>query len=600
LHHRMPRVLILAITASLLAATALAGPAAAQSRVPRVALIVGPAGDITPRYRALADDAAKAARDAGAQVVTVYSPNATWPAVKRAVEGASIVVYLGHGNGWPSPYRDALYPRTQNGFGLNPVAGRNDRDHQYFGESSIDNLRLASNAVVIFSHLCYASGNSEPGLAEGTPEDAVQRVDNYAAGFIRAGARAVVAETALGPAYYVNAILKGRGSVEDIWDRAPTANGHTFVVASTRSPGYALQLDPHRRTSGFERSLVTRGVTAAQVRAGASGIPGVVGPPPEPSLTRQGLRFSEATFASLPIAATSTTLTLPLTKGKIDDIPKGTEVSVRWDPILVQEAEPSPGPAPTPEPSTGPVSNWALTPPTPLPDAPAVDLVVPEAQGSVVEPIAVSRTRAGLRLTVTYPKAPGLYRLTAMLHTAEGVAYDDRTQAMLTPVLVKVGGDMGAAYGVPSSLTLDGGTTVMLPVRVLNAGAQRWDLETAAPDAMIADDPVGTGRTVTLPARLVATWVSADGRVVPAPASVALAPEAAAPGGIAEAEIQLTAPTEGGEYLLLLDVVSPATGPLSSQGTQPAIVRVTVVGSLVPETPSPSPAPVVPSPAAVP
>ena len=88
------------------------------------------------------------AADAGAQVVKVYSPNATWDAVKGALDGASIVVYLGHGNGWPSRYRDALYPPTQNGFGLNPVAGVDDDAHQYFGEASVERLHLAPNAVV--------------------------------------------------------------------------------------------------------------------------------------------------------------------------------------------------------------------------------------------------------------------------------------------------------------------------------------------------------------------------------------------------------------------------------------------------------------------
>ena len=35
----------------------------------------------------------------------VYSPYATWSAVKAALQGANIVVYLGHGNGFPNPYR---------------------------------------------------------------------------------------------------------------------------------------------------------------------------------------------------------------------------------------------------------------------------------------------------------------------------------------------------------------------------------------------------------------------------------------------------------------------------------------------------------------
>jgi hypothetical protein len=589
--NRIPRTLILAITVAALAATALAGPAAAAPRVPRVALIVGPAGSVTERYRDLADQAAKAARDAGAEVVKVYSPDATWPAVKRAVEGASIVVYLGHGNGWPSPYRDSLYPRTQNGFGLNPVAGRNDRDHQYFGESSIEKLNLASNAVVVFSHLCYASGNSEPGLAEGAAEVAVQRVDNYSAGFIRAGARAVVAEAALGPAYYVNAILKGRGSIEAIWDAAPTANGHTFAVPSTRTSGYAVQLDPNRAASGFVRSLVSRGVTAAQVRAGASGIPTVVGPAPVPSLTKERVRFKEAAFAALPIAGTTTSLTLPIARGRVDRVPAGTEVSIRWDPILLDNPEPAPEPAPTPDASSGPRSNWAIESPTPLPDAPEVDLVVPEAEGSVVEPVTAARDSTGLRLTVAYPKAPGLYRLTALLHTAEGVAYDNATQALLTPVLVRVGGDYAAAYGAPSTLDLEAGDAVKLPVRIMNAGAQRWDMEISSQPLAVAGEAQLPGRMVTVPAHLVATWVSTEGHAVPAPVTVALADSVAAPGGIAEAVVGLTVPDEGGEYLLLLDVVSPVSGPLSALGSEPAIVRVSVTGSLIPATPAPSSSP---------
>jgi hypothetical protein len=96
---------------------------------------------------------------------------------------------MGHGNGWPSKYRDALYPPTQNGFGLNPNPGGDDYTHQYFGEASVGGqVELARNAIVLLNHLCYASGNSEPGLPEGNLAQAKQRVDNYAAGFIRAGA----------------------------------------------------------------------------------------------------------------------------------------------------------------------------------------------------------------------------------------------------------------------------------------------------------------------------------------------------------------------------------------------------------------------------
>ena len=115
---------------------------------------------------------------------------------------------------------------TQDGFGLNPTAGGGDYQHQYFGEASVGSqVKLARNAVVLLNHLCYASGNSEPGLPEGTLDSAKQRVDNYAAGFIRAGASAVIAEAWSSPSYFVRAILGGGRSIQTAWLKSPSANG---------------------------------------------------------------------------------------------------------------------------------------------------------------------------------------------------------------------------------------------------------------------------------------------------------------------------------------------------------------------------------------
>jgi hypothetical protein len=176
------------------------GVSAELRAAPKVVVIVGPVGAATDGYRRLAEEAAVAAAKYTPNVVRIYSPDATWSAVRQALQGASIVLYLGHGNGWPSRYRDSLYPVTQDGFGLNPTAGAGD-SHQYFGEDVIGReVKLARHAVVILSHLCYASGNSEPGLPEGPLEIGQQRVDNYAAGFVRAGADAVIADSFLRPA----------------------------------------------------------------------------------------------------------------------------------------------------------------------------------------------------------------------------------------------------------------------------------------------------------------------------------------------------------------------------------------------------------------
>ncbi len=155
----------------------------------------GPVGSFNRHYKADADALAKVARKYTKNVVLIKTPNATWPAVKKAAQGASIFVYLGHGNGWPSRYRDALWPFSQNGLGLDPATGADGTAHVYYGEAQVaSEIRFAPNAVVLLFHLCYASGNTEPGLPTGTLADKKARVDNYGAGFFAAGARTVIAD----------------------------------------------------------------------------------------------------------------------------------------------------------------------------------------------------------------------------------------------------------------------------------------------------------------------------------------------------------------------------------------------------------------------
>jgi hypothetical protein len=568
----------------MLAVAGAVAPVAAAARVPRVVLVVGPVGSLTPLYRSLANDAAAEAISAGAQVTKVYSPNATWSAVKHALDGASIVVYLGHGNGWPSPYRDSLFPPTQNGFGLNPVAGGDDSSHQYFGEASVDNIKLAPNAVVVLSHLCYASGNSEPGLPEGSQAAAIQRVDNYAAGFIRAGAQAVVAEAHLGPAYYVRSLLRSQQSIEQIWRSSPNARGNTMTFASKRSNGFAERLDPDRASGGFHRSLVSRGVNSAELRSSATGTSStatssVLQPPVTPSLVSLGLTFGQVNTRNLPIVAARTELVVPVAAKGAKRMPEGTQVGVRWDPILL-DARPTPPAATTPSSSPG-------TSPAPI-NAPEVDLVVAEQLGSVVTLAPAERTGRGLNVGVTYPSAPGLYRLVVTLHNSTGVAYDGPTQSKLTSALVRVGGLYSAAFGVPTSLALAAGSTSTVGVRVVNAGSQVWDAESTTPPSE-PDSLLIWLRTQRTAARVVGTWVSAQGVQVPGPVSAALDPNAAEPGGSAAVGLAVVAPAQPGDYLLLLDVVSPTHGTLSTLGSTPALIRVSVTGQAPAASPSPAP-----------
>ena len=257
------RRLVPVLLAGLLAVAGAVAPspnaAAAASADPKIALVVGATHAATSSYRAAMDTIYATARQYSSNVVRVYSPNATWAAVRAALQGASIVVYLGHGNGFPSPYRTTPYPASQNGFGLNAVAGQGDNNTTYYGESYIaSSVTLAPNAVVILGHLCYASGNSEPGQPEPTLAVAQARIDNYAAGFLRAGARAVIADAHADTSWYVDQLFTTHQTLDELFRAKPWGAGHTFTFASSRTPGFTAYSDPDvdAPVGDFYRSMV--------------------------------------------------------------------------------------------------------------------------------------------------------------------------------------------------------------------------------------------------------------------------------------------------------------------------------------------------------
>ncbi len=615
---------ILWVLIAVLVSAALAGPVSAARPEPRVAVIVGPVGDLTDYYRSIGADAAREARRWTSDVVSVVSPNATWPAVRRALRGASVVVYLGHGNGWPSPYRDALYPPTQDGLGLNPVAGGGDSAHQYFGEAYLAReVRLAPGAVVLLHHLCYASGNSEPGLPEGSLDVARQRVDNYAAGWLRAGAAAVIADTFGAPGPYLRALFGSNAAIDRIWRDAPTFHDHVLTFPSSRSPGYRAALDPTRAESGFNRSLVTRpGLTAADVRDGAGRVatgslvrPGITGSSTVASLASLGVTFRApglASAASQPsglVAGTLAHLSLPIKVPKGLTLPDKLELAARWDPVALDEpaasspggpagpattqpgASPTPVPSPSPSPSTPPRgrpvpgSGSSPTPGSTTGEPPEIALVAPEVIGSVVTPARAVLVRGRLVVNLRLPDASGIYRLVTTVHGADGVAFDAATQVLIPALAVRVSGPLSAAYGVTPSLTVQAGAEIALPVRVANDGSLPWG---SRPDPVeLSEERIDPSVSRTHPsARIVARWVplasvdpsaSVDGGV-----AAAAQPD---PGSEVTVVLNLTAPATPGAYLLVLDVDSPLHGSLAAAGVAPGAVRVTVAPAATPAAP---------------
>lgn len=254
----------------LLASIGAAVPIAATAAEPKVVIIVGATEGVTPTYRANADRAYAEAIKYTSNVVKVYSPNATWARVKAAVVGASVVIYFGHGNGWPSPYTFDPKFTTKNGFGLNKTEGDGDYNRVYYGEPYISTLSL-DGALILLHNLCYAAGNSELGQPEPSISVARQRVDNYAAGFLKAGAAAVIADGRAGPEGYLRSLFTTQQSIESLWANQPNANGNIVSFPSVRTPGATAYQDPRTPTSGFYRSLVVRasGVSVGNIDAAA-------------------------------------------------------------------------------------------------------------------------------------------------------------------------------------------------------------------------------------------------------------------------------------------------------------------------------------------
>lgn len=264
------RLAVLSLSLALVALVGVAAdPNPTSAAGMKVVVVVGPVGSSTAKYIASAKRYAAQARSYGATVIEIYSPRATWTKVKTATTGANVLIYLGHGNGSPSPY-GAFSAKTKDGLGLNASANHGNNNTKYYGEYYIKTyIRLAKNAVVILNRLCYASGDSEWGAPNPTKSVAKQRADNFGAGFLRANARAVFAEGITSASYVLAGLFKSNLSFAAIFRSSSNFSGrYDFTFASKRTPGAVVWMDPSSPGRYYRSVVGTLAVTAAQVRAG--------------------------------------------------------------------------------------------------------------------------------------------------------------------------------------------------------------------------------------------------------------------------------------------------------------------------------------------
>ena len=234
---------------------------------PRRAAAIGAAGRDHRRRDARRDGvvplAGRQGLRGGDQVHVRTSSRSTAPTrrgrkVKAAVKGASIVVYFGHGNGWPSPYTYDPKYTTKDGFGLNATAGNGDSNNKYYGEPYVATLDLAPNAVVILEQPLLRVGQLRAGRrgarARPTPASASTTT---APGSSRRPRRSSPTGTAA-PSPTSGRSSRPTPAIEEVWRTRP----------ELPRPRVLVRLDPDQRRrrlhrhghldGGYYRSLVWR------------------------------------------------------------------------------------------------------------------------------------------------------------------------------------------------------------------------------------------------------------------------------------------------------------------------------------------------------
>ncbi len=201
-----------------------ARPSPVAAAAPKVAILVGPTAITDSHYYPWARELRSTAQAAGATVDLRYC--ATPKQAKAATAGADIIVYFGHGNGFPNPYSGTESTDRVNGWGLrNPSktwdhSSCTDSVLRYYGEDYLTGrisgngwpagpITPAANFVMVYSNACYTPGAGEARPAP-SKDVAVARVSNYSTPILALGGTYFA--TDLGSERLVDLLLRNRST----------------------------------------------------------------------------------------------------------------------------------------------------------------------------------------------------------------------------------------------------------------------------------------------------------------------------------------------------------------------------------------------------
>lgn len=203
-------------------------------------------------------------RGLGQVVQELYTPNATWAAVKAAALNADVLIYAGHG----------LY-----GWGGNPLAvgGMLLAPGEFVSPDQIrTELKLRAGGLVILNHVCFSAGTTSGDPPNVPLAEARRRASEFSRPFLDAGIASYYSSNHQGgPVWLVRELILNATMV-DIYDtyylngaRLDTADRGPHPIL----PAYDLWLDVDATAAGTGYHFAASGVSTAPPAQLVGGMP---------------------------------------------------------------------------------------------------------------------------------------------------------------------------------------------------------------------------------------------------------------------------------------------------------------------------------------